>query len=199
MDSTQEAGTEARILRAAEEVFLRDGYDGARMQVIAETAGINKALLHYYSRSKEKLFEQIMLRLLSQFLPQVTAAFTADMSAHQRMEAFVGAYLNLLRSNPQLPLFILHSLNRHPEFVAYVPRNLYEVIAGFLKQEMGAGNIRRVDPDQFLLSILGMCIFPFVARPMAMHMMHKTEDEYNALLNKRKAEIMLLISTITRV
>ena len=76
-----ETGTEQRILEAAQQVFTRDGFDGARMQEIAETAGINKALLHYYFRSKKRLFEKVLEEKMRAFLPEISAP--ADVCSFQ--------------------------------------------------------------------------------------------------------------------
>ena len=196
MDNTQDIGTEARILAAAEEVFMMHGYDVARMQTIAQTACINKAMLHYYFRSKEKLFEMVMVRQITSFLPEATAAFSTPMSLRERIAAFIEVYLHFLSANPRLPMFILFSLSRHPEFVKFLPRTMYDMITSYLEAEMQAGRLRRMDPGHLLISMISMCIFPFIARPMAMHMMNKTDAEYNSFLAQRKSEIMQLINTI---
>lgn len=196
MDNVQEPGTEAKILAAAEKVFMKDGYDGARMQVIAEEAGINKAMLHYYFRSKEKLFEKILLERMLAFLPQMNAAFVSKQTVHERLEAFVDAYLKMLLENPQLPLFVLYSLYRNPAFVEGIPRTVFEVITTYFKTEIEAGRMKPVDPAHFMISILSMCVFPFVARPMASHMMAKDHHAYDEFLAQRKPEIMKLINAM---
>lgn len=198
MDNVQEPGAEARILAAAEEVFMRDGFDGARMQVIAEAAGINKAMLHYYFRSKEKLFEQVLQKRIGSFLPQVTAAFTSKQTLEERIEAFVDAYLKLLTANPQLPMFILFSIYRNPKFVELLPRTMFEVVTAYFSGEILAGRLKKVDPGHFLLSLLSMCIFPYIARPVASHMMQKDQHDYDAFLAQRKSEIMQIIHAMTQ-
>ncbi|HLF64136.1 MAG TPA: TetR/AcrR family transcriptional regulator [Saprospiraceae bacterium] len=198
MDSVQDIGTEARILAAAEEVFMRDSFDGARMQVIAEAAGINKAMLHYYFRSKEKLFEQVLQKRIGSFLPEVTAAFTSKQTLEERIEAFVDAYLKFLTSNPQLPMFILFSIYRNPKFVELLPRTMFEVVTTYFSRETQAGRLKNVDPGHFLISLLSMCIFPYVARPVASHMMGKDQEGYDAFLSERKTEIMKIIRVMTQ-
>jgi AcrR family transcriptional regulator len=196
MDNIQTVDTEAKILAAAEQIFVRDGYDGARMQAIAEAAGINKAMLHYYFRSKEKLFEKILQERIIAFLPELNAAFHSRMTVEERIEAFVDAYLHMLTANPQLPLFVLYSLYRNPSFADRIPRVMFDMITTYFQEEINAGRIKPVDPSQFLLSILSMCIFPYVARPIACHMMGKDHHAYDALLAQRKPEIMKLIKAM---
>jgi AcrR family transcriptional regulator len=193
MDNVQVPGTEARILAAAEEVFIRDGFDGARMQNIAETAGINKAMLHYYFRSKEKLFEQVLQKRIGSFLPEITAAFTSQMTLEQRLGAFVETYLKYLAANPHLPMFILYSLHKNPASAMHLPRTLFEVVTRYLQEEINARRLRPVDPAHFLLSIISMCIFPIISRPLASHMLGKDQRAYDAFLAERKTEIMKII------
>ncbi len=197
MDKVQEPGTEARILAAAEEIFMRDGFDGARMQVISETAGINKAMLHYYFRSKENLFEQVLQKRIGSFLPEITAAFTSKMTLDQRLEAFVETYLKFIIANPQLPMFVLYSLYRNPASTIHLPRTLFEVVTRYLQEEIHAGRMKPVDPGHFLLSIISMCIFPIIARPLASHMLGKDQHAYDAFLAERKTEIMKIIRVMT--
>ncbi len=196
MENSGEPGTQAKILAAAEEVFMRDGFDGARMQVIAETAGINKALLHYYFRSKQRLFEEIVHKRIGTFLPKITASLASKTTVEERIEAFIDAYLKLLTANPHLPMFVLLSIHKNPAFVKNLPRQLFEQITAFFKAEMAAGRMKKVDPSHFLLSIVSMCIFPFVARNLARHMMGKTEAEYAVFLSKRKSEIMRIVKSM---
>src|SRR6478672_10927133 len=102
---------EARILTAARKVFIAKGMAGARMQDIADEAGINKALLHYYFRSKEKLFEQIFKELSFQFLPRVNAIFESDKPLFEKIEMFCCEYISKMIENPFIQLFIVNEMN----------------------------------------------------------------------------------------
>ena len=193
MGNIKERSTEEKIVQAAEKIFVRDGYDGARMKDIAEEAGINKALLHYYFRSKANLFEKILHSKLSAFLPQVTMAVKGEASIHDKFEGLVDGYLNMLQSNPQLPMFILFSIYRNPDFAQRLPREIFTTLIAFFKKAMRAKQLKRVDPEHLLINIMSMCVFPYVARPMATHMMGKTTVEYNDFLAKRKKEILKVL------
>lgn len=116
-------GTETRILEAAKKVFIRKGLDGSRMQEIANEAGINKALLHYYFRSKQKLFEAVFSYAFIKFLPKVTEVLNADMPFLKKIEIFIDNYIDLLIENPFLPIFILNELYRQPEKLIYLIRS----------------------------------------------------------------------------
>ena len=86
--------TEEKILTAAKQVFLTRGMDGARMQDIADEAGINKALLHYYFRSKDQLFEKIFLEVAHAFLPRVLGILESESTLFEKIERFCNEYIS---------------------------------------------------------------------------------------------------------
>ncbi len=96
---------EQRILSAAKKVFINKGMTGARMQDIADAAGINKALLHYYFRSKEKLFETIFKEAVQGFLPRVNQIFESNKTIFEKIEMFCKEYIDQIRKTPYLPIF----------------------------------------------------------------------------------------------
>ena len=111
----EEKNTEDKIYSAAQEVFIEKGFDGTRMQDISEKAGLNKALLHYYYRTKEKLFNMIFDRIMGDFFGQVMKTMQSDMPLFEKIEFFVSAYLNVIMKNPHIPGFIINELNRNPQ------------------------------------------------------------------------------------
>ena len=196
MDNTDTTTTEARILSAAQKVFYRDGFDGARMQAIAEIAGINKALLHYYFRSKQKLFEQVLYAKMKRFIPQITALFSSGDPLSVKLEALVDAYLRMLSENPQLPMFILFSIHRNPAFVDKLPGGPFAIVVKQIEHEIRIGKMRPVDPAHFMISLVSMCIFPFLGRHIASHMMGKDHDAYAMFLSERKEQIMHIVNAM---
>ncbi|UCG28570.1 MAG: TetR/AcrR family transcriptional regulator, partial [Bacteroidales bacterium] len=106
-------GTEALIFEAAKRVFGRKGLDGARMQEIADEAGINKALLHYYFRTKEKLFEAVLTDIFQSFFPKAMVIMAdPDISIREKIEQFVNIYISLIQENPYMPGFMAHELTK---------------------------------------------------------------------------------------
>ncbi|MCB0637242.1 MAG: TetR/AcrR family transcriptional regulator [Lewinella sp.] len=188
--------TEDKIQQAAEKVFIRDGYDGARMQAIADEAGINKALLHYYFKSKEGLFRQVVTAKISSFLPGLGAYFFSEKGLIDKMEYFVDAYLDLLQENPDLPPFMLQTMRKQPEFLDTFPRGIIQGILDYIQSEVAAGKVREVNPRQFLVSVLSMCIFPYVASPMLRHFMDMDAKVLQTFLTERRAEIKRYVRTI---
>ena len=92
--------TENQILKAAREVFIAKGYEGARMQEIADRAGINKALLHYYFRSKEKLFEAVFSEIAMNLFPAMKQLLEAEIGIKEKVTFFIKIYLKTLLENP---------------------------------------------------------------------------------------------------
>ncbi|HRY97428.1 MAG TPA: TetR/AcrR family transcriptional regulator [Bacteroidales bacterium] len=189
----RDKGTEEKIVQAARAVFLRKGYNGARMQEIADEAGTNKALLHYYFRSKDRLFEVIFLQSFSQFFPKVSTILTGNEPLPVKVVSFVEHYIDLLRENPYLPQFILSEVSRDPESV---PR-LFQ--AAGLNPEWFMGQLANIgqgvfppgsDVRHFILNMLSMCIFPFAARPLLTRVMFSGDDAaYENFLDQRKREV----------
>ncbi|PIV16230.1 MAG: TetR/AcrR family transcriptional regulator, partial [Flavobacteriales bacterium CG03_land_8_20_14_0_80_35_15] len=116
--STEEQNTpENNILNAAKEIFEKKGMAAARMQEIADEAGINKAMLHYYYRSKQLLFEAVFKSAFSLLAPQLNEIINADTSIFEKIKNFSSNYISFVIKHPYLPNFIIQELNRNPDFV----------------------------------------------------------------------------------
>jgi TetR/AcrR family transcriptional regulator len=193
MNDQKKDNTEEKILNAAQTVFTRKGMDGARMQEIADEAGINKALLHYYFRTKEKLFNAIFETVFSQIFPNLMTMVHSDLPLEEKLGIFIEKYIDMLQKNPFLPTFILKEMNRNPDFLASVIKgngvNPTEVIGMFVK-EMEAGRIRKMDPRDILINLLGLSIFPIAAGPLLSIMFFENDKlAYEAFITKRKVTI----------
>lgn len=198
MTKQKDRGTEEVILDAARKVFVRDGMMGARMQDIADEAGINKALLHYYFRNKELLFEKIFLDAAQQIFPRMNAVFQSEVPLLQKIENFVEAYITVVMENPYLPIFVLNEINRDPErFLKKLwPNHSKPNPAPLLKQiqeEVAAGRIKPIDPASLLVNMISLVVFPFVGRPMIQHMIGMDKKQFAAFMQQRKQELSRFI------
>jgi AcrR family transcriptional regulator len=186
----QDTTTEQKILDAARKVFIAKGMAGARMQDIADEAGINKAMLHYYFRNKEKLFETIFKELSIEFLPRVNAIFESDVSLFEKIEVFCSEYISRMMENPFIPLFIVNEINKQPEiFLKKMWGGKRPQIGKFLQQietEIKKGAIERIHPAQLMLNMVSMCIFPFIGKPLCQMVMGINESGYRKLMDERK-------------
>ena len=190
--------TEKKILDAAESVFYKKGMDGARMQEIADEAGINKSLLHYYYRSKDKLFEMIFKKAISSFVPKMSAIWESDVSLFEKIELFVAKYTEIFRKKPFIPSFVLHELNRHPARLVNTMReaigdNRYKFFDAFQSQidiEVKKGNIKPVKIEHLVVNLIGLCIFPYVAKPIMKGLFFEDNNKlYNQFLDERKKHV----------
>lgn len=185
--------TEQRIFDAAHEIFTQKGLDGAKMQEIADKAGINKALLHYYYRSKEKLFEIVARAVLSRNVPLIRKVIESDLPLAQKIPAFIDQYIGVISKNHFLPLFLISEMNKHPDhFIDHIlPKDLPEPRLFFeqVEAEIRAGNIRPVDPRHLIVNVISMCIFPFIGKPMMRIILGMNTADWNQFASERKKEV----------
>lgn len=193
--------TESRILTAAIKVFQDKGFDGTRMQEIADEAGINKSLLHYYYRSKDKLFEAVFRDAIDKFIPKISMLMASELPVGRKIEKFVENYIDLLVENPHLPQFVFHELHRNPDRIVnvFTESGLRpDLFFRSVQDEINEGKIRKIDPKQLIINVLSMCVFPFIARPVLKGFLFANDqDAYDSFLKDRKKTIIdFVISSI---
>lgn len=190
----KDKSAEHKILEAARKVFISKGMYGARMQDIADEAGINKALLHYYFKNKEMLFEEIFIEATGQLFPKLNHIFSSDETLFVKIEQFCAEYISVMSENPYLPLFVLNEINQDP---IYFMKKIWKGDQKpdptiFLKQieaEVKKGKIKPISPVQLLMNLVSMTIFPFVGKPMFQMNMALDEWQYRQIMEERKKEI----------
>lgn len=189
--------TEDQILQAAEKVFQRKGMDGARMQEIANEAGINKAMLHYYYRSKRFLFEAVFSKAFSLIAPEINRVVNEDISLFEKIKKFTYSYIDFIQKHPYLPNFIIQELNRDSDFI-----NVLQSRKGFpdfrkfqaqVEQEVRDGKIRPIKAEQLFIHLLSLNIFPFLAAPLLQGFLKINNDTYKVLMEERKEEVTNII------
>lgn len=196
-ENKNDKSTGQKILEAAKQVFMEKGIDGARMQDIADKAGINKALLHYYFRSKEKLFEMIFMEEARKFMPKVTSIMVSELTLFEKVEKFVGEYIDTLLQNPLLPIFILNEINRNPkDAIKKIFGNqrppidkVDELIAKLVKK----GEIKPIKGYELMVNMVSLCIFPFLARPMVQWITKANDEEFMNLMELRKKTVVKFV------
>lgn len=186
-----DTSTEEKIKNAARVVFHNKGFAATRTRDIAEEAGINLALLNYYFRSKEKLFDIIMLESMKNFFKSISEVFNNEqISLDNKIEKLAISYIDLLIANPNIPLFLMSELKMQPdELVAKMGMKEIIMKSSFLKQfEQGVkdGKIMPIHPLHFLMNLISMTIFPFVASPMIKGMGDLSQKQFDGLMQQRK-------------
>lgn len=191
------SSTENRILDAAKKVFISKGFNGTSMQQIATEAGIHKSLLHYYFRSKDKLFTAVFEYAFQHFVPQIQEILISDASVSLKIERIINEYMDMLMQNEFIPSFILHEINRDPDRLYGIMLHTGLNPSIFLDQftiERTRGNMRQVDPRHLLVNILSLCVFPVAARPLIQRVFFSNDNlAYNNFLRERKSVVTKFI------
>lgn len=185
--------TEQKIFAAAHEIFTQKGMDGAKMQEIADLAGINKALLHYYFKNKEKLYEAVARGVVGKAIPVIRQMLEGDQPLEEKIRHFIDFYVSLISRNPFIPLFIISEINKHPErfFECIFPNELPrpELFFQQVEAEIASGNIRPIHPKHLIVNIISLCIFPFVGKPMMRLVLGMSPEDMRAFMDERKMEV----------
>ncbi len=196
---TPDQSTEEKIKEAARIVFTRKGFAATRTRDIAQEANINLALLNYYFRSKEKLFGLIMLEKMQNFFGFIgPIIYNEGLSLDLKIEAIVSNYIDLIQDNPDMPFFILGESRNNPEIVMNaMPRKDFLKNSFFIKQLKEKKPDQ--DPYQFLLSMLGMTIFPFLMKPVFQKITDIKDAKFKQMMTERKKLISVWCNAILKI
>ncbi|GAB3315496.1 TetR/AcrR family transcriptional regulator [Larkinella ripae] len=185
-----EQNTEGKIKDAAKKVFLERGFDGAKLRHIAEEAGTTMAMVNYYFRSKEQLFQSIFLETMGSFFGRIVSILNEEVPLEIKIWKVVDNYTDFLYDNPHVPVFVLAELQKNSSAV-FEKLNVKHVVetAYFVKQlqlEGEKGTIRKVKPLHMIVTMLGSLIFPFMAKPIVSYIGGMDETAYRTFLEERK-------------
>lgn len=191
--------TEIKIIEAAKEVFVHKGYDGARMQEIADKAGINKALLHYYFRSKTKLFDKVFNAVFTDLVTRLYSIVGASNSIEEFINNFVTLYFDELKSKPYIPQFVLHEINRDPSVIVNLIKSSgldKRKIIALINKESQRDDINHFDPVQLMVNVISLTIFPFVASGILVGFIFDGDQEaFDNFIDQRKQHILEFVKT----
>lgn len=191
-----DTSTEEKIMTAAKKVFMQKGYGATRTRDIANEAGINLALLNYYFRSKEKLFEIIMIEKVQTLFGVLAPVVMNDqIPLEQKIEMIVQNYIDMLLQHPDLPIFVLSELKNNPvRFSNMIQAGHLLTQSSFVKQlHVKAPHI---NPLHFLMSILGMTVFPFVGRPLFQTATGMNNLLFNQMMEERRRLIPVWVKAM---
>ena len=198
----KDKNTEQVILQTARKIFIQKGLTGARMQDIADQAGFNKALVHYYFTSKDNLFNLVFEQEFSNLFSSLATIVASDLPLFEKIERIVSLDIERLSQFPGLPNFVLNEMSRNPDVLLKRLKGIpvEKVLGVFQKQinsEIKKGTIRKITAEQLFINIQSMCIFPFIARPMIKALMQMDEKTYMTMIQRRKTEVaQFIISAI---
>lgn len=194
--TTTELSTEDKILLAASKVFTEKGFSGTRTRDIAEEAGINLALLNYYFRTKEKLFEQVMkvkiVLLFGQIIPIVTNEKT---TLEEKIDLASVKYFDILTKNPNLPIFVLSEIQKKTSDVKSILPFEKVLNNSFLMKQIKERK-PDINPFHFLFNFLSMTVFPFLGKPILQSFDLMTDKEFQQFVEERKTMVPMWIKTM---
>ena len=200
----KDISTEEKIKNAARVVFHKKGYAASRTRDIAEEAGINLALLNYYFRSKEKLFNIVMLDTFQAFFNSIFIIFNdINTSLEEKIERFASNYIDLLFQEPEIPLFIMNEIRVNPHDLMQkinIKNSVFnsEFVIQY-NQSVNEGKIKDLPFQHFIMNIMGLIIFPFIAKPLLQEISGMNEEQYNQLIEQRKELIPIWLKSIMAV
>ncbi len=186
----QPSQTEQKIFEAARHIFQRKGLEGARMQEIADNADIHKSMLHYYYRSKEALFQKVYQLSIMKVMPEIVNLLNEEVSLELKIRKFVVKYIETIQANPDIPLFILHELNKDPnrlkQFIMGQVGKKVEPFLEELRQAAKEGRIVDMPPEQILVNILSLTVFPFIGRPVIQMILGYEGKDFDRFIEERR-------------
>ena len=198
---TVKTDTESRILQAAEEEFLLKGLEGARTTAIAERAGVTHAMLHYYFRTKNMLFERIIEEKMRNAGNIMQAVFVlGDMPRMERVKRGVEQHFDFIAANPNLPRFVIQEIYSHPERHEIMRSQVLTITKDWLcdlqrhiDESAATKATEWIDARMLLLDIVSLNLFAFIGYPFVSLMFDGLVTDKKVFFEKRKAENVELI------
>jgi AcrR family transcriptional regulator len=183
--------TEDKIFESATEVFTEKGMDGARMQDIANHAGINKALLHYYFRTKDRLFDAVFEKVAGKIFMKFAPVFEKNLTLEEKLRFFFREHITFLQKNPRLPGFILNEVNRNPARVKKILKSveikkLWRMLEEQHNDELKNYNLTEEALPQIITTIAAISVFPFVAKGLITAIFETSGIDFENYIEERK-------------
>ena len=194
----QREETEKEIINAAKNVFTKKGFKCSTMRDIASEANVNLAMLNYYFRSKENLFEIIFEEAFISLASNIIPVFSSNKNIFDKIYDFTELYIEGLIQNPIIPGFVSHEIFINPDRFTKI-LNDKKAIKGYveafekqIEKEIQLGNIKSIEPMDLLINAIALCVFPFIARPIAEDLL-QPKERYNDMLKARKKTVAQFI------
>ncbi|WP_162846960.1 TetR/AcrR family transcriptional regulator [Mucilaginibacter gracilis] len=191
--------TEAQIKAAAKTVFLKRGLAGARMQEIAQVAGIGRTTLNYYYRSKDKLFQVIWKEAFRSIAVRTEVLRNNNYSTLEKMDAFVDGYFDHALVEPELDLFMLNEFNNNPDMMKDILMtetndNPFHILLHGIEKAVKNGEMKGA-PEQILITVISMCLFSFAGGAVIQNLLSLNNEQYMELMKERKVHLKTFLKT----
>ena len=192
-----------KIVGIARELFVKKGFRGTTVRDIAAESGVNVAMVNYYFRSKEKLFDTIFEEAFTILSEKIFCLIDSDLPFFELIRKWIYSYYDMLLEYPDLPLFVMNELSTNPEKLNKCfyknPDLLYLKLMERIKEEEAMGTIRPVPVHDFLLNIVSLSVFPFVAKPIAHQFFNLLEEQYVKLIDKHREYVVDFIINAVKI
>lgn len=188
--------TQNKIAETARELFIEKGFDGVKMQELADRAGVNKGLLHHYFNNKQTLFDEVFNKALDQLFGKIESSLKASDGFEDKINGIVDAYFDMLISNPKLPVFVFFELNKNSKNLEklFNKKRIGILIKGLKEHNQFVDKNKAI---HIVLTIVSLSVFPFMAKPVVMKMV-KTEDRFAKLIEERRPLVKLIVSNLVK-
>jgi TetR/AcrR family transcriptional regulator len=182
---------EEKIFDAAKEEFIERGFDGARMQSIANRAGISKAALHYYYRSKEKLFKKVVSFIFNMVFKAVKQKIEEELPFEEKVHSIISIYIDMVVQHQHMAFFMFSELMKHPQILDELVKKQEKILtlSKAYQAELDKSTIRSVDPRHLILNVVSMCLYPVLGRPLVTRILGFSKTEYDEFLDERKDQV----------
>ncbi len=204
MSVNNEQNMEKTILDAAEKLFLEKGFAMVSTTQIAKAAGCNQALVHYYFRTKDRLFEAIFAEKLKTFFSVIFHTHDESLPFEEKLKKYIGAHFDMLMANPKLPFLVINELTTNPdridslkEMLGSTISHVYEPFQKELDAEIDAGRVRPTTIPDIIYSMVALNVMAFIGAPIMKKILVLNDDFFNFMLMHRKEEnIRVIINSL---
>ncbi|MFY0482566.1 TetR/AcrR family transcriptional regulator [Flavobacterium sp. PLA-1-15] len=187
----KDEATEVHIKNTAKRLFFGEGKFNATTQEIADAAGVNRTLINYYFRSRDKLFDLVFADAQAREQERTESIIFSELPFKAKIAEFIDDTFDMAREYPYMEMYLVTQFNqgcyfKDEEGMDRVLKKFYEEF----EVAMEEGLIRKTDPVQFILNMISLTSFPIAMRPLFQKTMHLTDQEYDKILSDRKEIIM---------
>lgn len=193
---------EERILACAEKLFLEKGFDATSMSDIALCAGINRPTLHYYFRTKDKMFREVLARIVLSFVPRIyEIVASSDKPVAERVSQVADAYIAVFTAKPCLPLFMAREIQRDFDFLVkmlrqeQIDRYVHKIIRA-LQTEMDEGKLKKVPLRTLFYTFYGLLVFPFLSRRLTEALLLDEGESFADMLAGWKQQVVAQVCAL---
>lgn len=190
----KDKGTEQLIKDTAKKIFFAEGKLHATTQDIADAAGVNRTLVHYYFRSRKILFEQVAEEALEELRQIMSSIFIGKLSFKEKLKKLISVFIDETSALPYRELFLITETNRHNQGLEDQVHDTHvKPFLADIKEEMDKGNITTMDPRQFMINLFSLMAYPLLASTLSKGFMRISDHEYIQMMKQRKQLIFEMI------